>query len=85
MKRNMDTVRRILQAFEDYEDGGLFEDRCPASLAEDINEDSYVVLYHMKLLLDAGYLIPDTSPRYWTQGLTMKGHDSLDQIRDQAL
>jgi hypothetical protein len=82
MKRNWDTVRRILLVFENFE---YCEDWCADAVAEEINEDAEVVLYHIRILLDAGFLMRNPEHLNWTKGMTMKGHDLLDQIREQTL
>jgi len=92
MKRDMDFCRKILQCIEakcwdvgsihtlDIED---FE----GALAED---DKNALNYHVKLLIDAGFIEPSPSRSgrggaAFVKGLTWEGHEFVEKSRDQGL
>jgi hypothetical protein len=86
MKRDMDLIRRILLDIEAQEDP-----------EEDIELDSggkseQVIQYHLHLLYDGGFInaheiSPMTAAANWYQplGLTWKGHEFLDDIRNDTV
>lgn len=77
MKRNWDTIRKILVQFEQ---------NSPNPMPEGITKEEF--FYHVELLLDKG-LIKDCKIERYTGGsmyigdgrLTFDGHDFLDNIR----
>ena len=90
MKRDMDTVREILLRLEALETPvgsahflSVFEE--PLATAGD-SPDS--VAYHMRLLMDAGF-IDQTKTQgaqdFGLRGLTWQGHDFLDSTRDPEI
>jgi len=87
MKRNLDRVREILLAAEEAAGTISIAPEDGESL-----EDYEVRVYHAKLLCDAGYLngvpfntIGLSTRQYRIYGLTMKGHDYLDAVRDKSI
>lgn len=85
MKRDMDLVRQILLRIEAVEN---------RLVEPEMNFDGYprhVVIYHTWLLIDAGLVDGDVS--YYqsphadalVRGLTWKGHEFLDEIRDESV
>ena len=88
MRRDMDIVRRILQAVES-------SDEDPRGVAELDFIDEYpknVVYYHVQLLHEGGLLVahnlmglgPD-GYRWMPQRLTPAGHDFLDASREEGI
>lgn len=90
MKRDMDTVRELLlriEALNVKAGAGYFLGASEEPLASaGANPDS--VAYHMQLLMDAGF-IDSTKVQGATQfgfrGLTWRGHDFLDSVRDPEI
>lgn len=86
MKRNMDLVRDILLALEEYEHG-IFEGS--------LNIEGYTseqVAYHVYLLGKAGLLVAmDTtddqslSPEAIPRNLTWQGHEFIENSRDPSI
>lgn len=86
MKRDMELVRRILQAVEADErfhhcNIGLM----PEELVEDVNADA--LKYHVRVLIDGGYLLtsPASGLMPLVQGLTWKGHDFVEATRVNSI
>lgn len=81
MKRNWDTIRRILLAVEQIQDeeGRVYSNKLPGI-------DPVEARYHMRLLDEAGFLdafFHDDDFGWFAFSLTWQGHDLLDQIRDK--
>ena len=90
MKRDMDTVRDVLMRLEALETPAgsahflsVFEE--PLATA---GESPDSVAYHMRLLIDTGF-IDQTKTQgaqaFGLRGLTWQGHDFLDSIRDPEI
>ena len=88
MKRDLDLVRKILLAVESdprYDGHHL--------LAPDISSEVGIserpiqeISYHLELLIKEGYLEGNTGPlRPTISKLTWKGHEFLDDIRDDGI
>ena len=85
MKRDMDLIRRILLYAEENIGGG---DTHLNVTTEDIKAESRKQLYgHIKLLSDSGYLdgAAGAIGAVGMRGVTMSGHDLLDQVRDPEI
>jgi Hypothetical protein (DUF2513) len=90
MKRDMDMVRELLLRIEAVK---LVDSPTVVfSTSDDLmqpGEDRATVLYHMQLLVDAGFATPLTlgisqfGPGI--EGLRWKGHDFLDSVRDAEI
>ncbi len=81
MKRDWDTIRRILLAIEQLpgEDSQLSSDQIPGLLPDE-------AAYHMRLLREAGLIEGGcrqaTGPAWcYARALTWNGHELLDSIR----
>ncbi|MBP1907650.1 hypothetical protein J2Z32_004330 [Paenibacillus turicensis] len=98
MKRNMDTIRRILLLTESLGPEGEHPENLPykSSWVDGVEEVEFY--YHVKILDDAGYIIAinfnrefnvDTNmsgpERFYPETLTWKGHEFLDSIRDSIV
>lgn len=89
MKRDMDLVRSILLSVEEHHQRGKLA-RQPTSLE---GHDKYALEYHRDLLVDEGYLAADVhgsgvhgasaARLIVVTGLTWKGHDLLDLLREE--
>lgn len=85
MRRDFDIVRRLLLEVEGY--GPDVVDKTFSELDDDSPED----VYHALLLVEAGYLDGKIQGRgggikvIWVDGLTWKGHDFLDAIKDDTI
>jgi hypothetical protein len=77
MKRNWDTIRRILLAVEDADKSlSVYE------IEDAINDKNRSTGYHVRLLINAGFLSFHCHEEfYWITGMTMAGHDLLDKLR----
>lgn len=81
MKRDPEIIREVLLATEAYEKPtGWIKLDLPGRDADDVS-------YHVKLLSEAGYLhaqnlTTHTSFCWMPKGLTWKGHEFLDAIRN---
>jgi len=81
MKRNWDTIQRILLAVENSD-----KSLSIYAIEDAINDKSISTGYHVRLLLNAGFLSHHCHEEfYWITGMTMAGHDLLDQIREKNL
>lgn len=95
MKRDMDLVRSLLLRIEAL---SPTDQNAPVQQIYSLNtreaplrmgdEDPAELHYHMRLLADAGYL--DLAQTQFAEGfnfrgLTWKGHDFLDSVRDDEL
>ena len=81
MKRDMDLIRKFLLEIEEKCDGS---GRVVNPPVEGYSSES--VLYHQKLLYQAGYL--DATPLgygYVIRKLSWEGHDFLDSIRSESI
>lgn len=90
MKRDMDLVRRLMLAAEGQPAGEHF-------FARDImqaDDDGAVIAEHVHLLFDAGYLTGDPDRtiailphpgRVLITGITWRGHEFLDAVRDDTV
>lgn len=87
MKRNLDLVREILLAIEDYEPEKVH--LLQSISHRDFSATEAQNYHHIKMLVDAGYIDlagkPTLSGKFALNGMTMTGHDFLDAIRDQTV
>jgi Hypothetical protein (DUF2513) len=91
MKRDMDTIRDLLLRIEaaDYLPAGepvMVTLRFDAFVQP--GEDPNKLAYHMRLLIDEGLVKPTSirGPEFFgILGLTSRGHDFLDSVRDPAI
>ena len=88
MKRDIDLVRKLLLYVED-KTGTNTLDSTTLSVQ---GHDRLEVGYHIRLLADAGLLnyidgsaMGDDVPNYLIEGLTWRGHDFVDSIRDNTV
>jgi Hypothetical protein (DUF2513) len=88
MQRDMDLARQLLLHIEsdDQYNGSGYGPVDPEELNK--KQPSEIVLYHMKLLADAGFVdvvdwLADGRPMI--RGLTWKGHEFLDTVRDPQI
>lgn len=84
MKRDMDLIRKLLLAYEEADPAN--EEYVPDIEGYDVK----TIDYHIKLMVDAGflekifgpsYLLPEQ--RYWCR-LNWAGHDFLEDSRDEV-
>lgn len=87
MKRNLDLIRHILLVIETNEDEFLTE---ISFTSEQYNEN--MVAYHIKLLLDAEYIIANVVEAdagefvlCIVDRMTNRGHDYLDSVRNDTV
>ena len=80
MRREKELVLKILLEIEEYCDG--LGPRLIDSV-EGYSEDQ--VEYHLRLLVNAGYVETSRSSERFVRGLTLAGHDYLDTIRPSEL
>lgn len=86
MQRNLDLIRDMLLRIESNENPVMY---CHDFVTEDISHD--VVTYHLNLLLDSMYInascrgAVNSPTQYTIKGLTTRGHDYLDSVRDDTL
>jgi hypothetical protein len=87
MKRDMDLVRDLLLRLESVS----LPNNTPATLtvtSRDVTlpgDDPLAVTYHLRLLVDAGFVEATNLSRldfFGVKGLTWRGHDFLDSVRD---
>jgi len=86
MKRDMETIRKVLIAIEEqYEDTALY--------GLEVNGlDMRTIAYHCKILYDGGF-ISDYGAQFASNelysfgvgSLTWQGHEFLDKIRDETV
>lgn len=85
MKRNLDLIRNILFAVENSNS----IDAClTLNGLSKLHPDQELILYHVFLLDDAGFIIgiiDETAPYVSITRLTNEGHDYLDTIRDDSV
>ena len=85
MKRNLDLIRNILFAVESSNS----IDAClTLNGLSKLHSDQELILYHVFLLDDAGFIIgiiDETAPYVSITRLTNEGHDYLDTIRDDSV
>lgn len=85
MKRNLDLIRNILFAVENSNS----IDAClTLNGLSKLHLDQELILYHVFLLDDAGFIIgiiDETAPYVSITRLTNEGHDYLDTIRDDSV
>lgn len=88
MQRNMDLIRDILLEVESYAPARLDEIQglLPSAFSGTQAENSH----NIQLLIDDGFLKQFggqdlSSGAYYVDGLTMKGHDFLDAVRDKSV
>lgn len=81
MRLDWNCVREILTATEALEDKNVVASACIPGFAED------VVLEHMRLLLEAGFIetIPKGPIPMFSRRLTWAGHQFLATLRSQGL
>lgn len=93
MKRDMDLIRKVLL---EIEDGKKFYEIRSSEVSAALGisdegglsrEEAHRWEYNMGLLKDEGYV--DFSLRsggvWWVEGITWKGHDFLDSVRDPEI
>ena len=80
MRREKELELKILLEIEEHCDG-----RRPRMMGgvEGYSEDQ--VEYHLRLLVNAGYVETSKSSMRFVRGLTLAGHDYLDSIRPSEL
>ena len=87
MKRELDLIREILLAIEAYEPSSMIE--LQSISPKDFSGTELLNSHHIRLLIDEGLInaagCPTMQRVYSVHGLTMKGHDFLDSIRDQTI
>jgi len=90
MKRDMDLVRELLLRIE----GVSLPTNTPVTLtvtSSDLTlpgDDPLAITHHLSLLVDAGFVEPTNLSRldfFGVKGLTWRGHDFLDSIRDPEI
>ena len=84
MKLDYEAIRHILMRIEENE-----KDKTTISDLKSSDFDDRVINYHLKLLLDVGYIetkeikcIGAKSSEFIVKRMTMQGHQYLDSIRD---
>jgi hypothetical protein len=90
MKRDMDLIRTILLKIEADQkfDGSSYHSAGAANLGitDHANEE---VIYHVVMLVDAGFLVGNTkmtrAGAVVVSKLTWPGHDFLDSVRDPKI
>lgn len=89
MKRDWDVIRLLLTKLEDLPPASYLS---LADFKEQETDYVYVISYHMKMLIDGGYVEGQmscelgTAPKhFFATGLKEKGHDFLDTIRDETI
>ena len=88
MNRIMDLIRDILLEVENYAPARMNEIQSLSPSAFSGTEAEN--LHHIKLLIDNGFLTKFghqdlSSGTFHIDGMTMKGHDFLDAVRDQSV
>jgi len=86
MKRDLDLIREVLLAIEDFEPETLssLQGVSPRDFSGTLPQN----LHHITILIDAGYIdkvTEDLEPTFVVRGMTMTGHDFLDAIRDKTV
>lgn len=87
MKRNLDLVREILLAVEDYEPAqpSMLQTLSP----KDFSGTEAQNFYHINMLVDAGFINlagkATLAGDYAVHGMTMSGHDFLDAIKEPSV
>ena len=85
MKRNLDLIRNILFAVEN---SNSIDASLTLNSLSKLHEDQELILYHVFLLDDAGFIIgiiDEIAPYISIARLTNEGHDYLDTIRDDSI
>lgn len=85
MKRDLDLIRNILFTIENS--NSIDASLTLNGLAQ-LHQDQELILYHVFLLYDAGFIIgiiDETAPYISITRLTNEGHDYLDTIRDDSV
>ncbi len=85
MKRNLDLIRNILFAVEN---SNSIDASLTLNSLSKLHQDQELILYHVFLLDDAGFIIgiiDETAPYVSITRLTNEGHDYLDTIRDASV
>ena len=87
VKRNLDLIREILLAFEDYEPEAAHH--LQSITPRDFSGTEAQNYYHIRLLLGSSFIdlagSPDLQGEHPVKGLTMEGHDFLDAIRERSV
>lgn len=87
MKRDMDLIRHLLLAVESNDDldseGHILSDDPADFELENVTPSQ--LRYHQVLLLEGGLLRGSVGMTTVISGMTMRGHDFLDSIRDPLL
>ena len=83
MKRDMNLIREILLQIEDEHDG---RNRVQIHSVE--GHSAVEVAYHVRLLVDAGYVEAGTASSFagtthLIRGITWEGHEFLDAVRSE--
>lgn len=89
MKRDWDVIRLLLTKLEDLPPASSLT---LADFKVQGTDYAYVISYHMKMLIDGGYVEGQlshelsTAPKhFFATGLKEKGHDFLDAIRSDTI
>lgn len=88
MNRNLDLIREILIAVENFEPDrlGTLQRLSLSDLSGTVPQNDH----HISLLIEAGFINPAgrrdlKTGSYFISGMTMKGHDFLDAIREKSV
>ncbi|MCI7693554.1 DUF2513 domain-containing protein [Veillonella caviae] len=85
MKRDLDLIRNILFTIEN---SNSIDASLTLNSLSKLHQDQELILYHVFLLDDAGFIIgiiDETAPYISITRLTNEGHDYLDTIRDDSV
>ncbi|NVK15883.1 MAG: DUF2513 domain-containing protein [Rhodobacteraceae bacterium] len=87
MKRNLDLLREILLAVEEYEPARI--SMLQSISPRDFSGTEAQNFHHINMLADAGYIKlagkPTLAGDYAVHGMTIAGHDFLDAIKEQSV
>ena len=82
MKRNWDTIRKLMLKLEEMPDEGSVLESCDIA-----GTDNEAAFYHMRLLIESGLAVGSCPEMLsgrshgWLTRLTWDGHELLDKIR----
>lgn len=93
MKRDMDLIRKVLLYIEKQHVGKTLVIQPSSPAAAELDVDQGILIYHIRLLCDAGYL--DGSVKSMSRGdldgiaivhgIRWQGHEFLDAVRDDTV
>ena len=86
MRINYELIREMLLVIESYVDGENFIDG--KSFVLHCEHDDYSdeqMVYHMKYLIDAGYLETSRMDRWYFRDISPMGREYLENIRDDKI